>query len=240
MIIFVTGGASGLGEAITRKLAGDKMNHVYFTFHQSIEKAKRIESDFENTTAIRCDFQNESDIKNLQENIRLKDADVLINNAYTGDFIQSYFHKTTTENFRVAFETNILPVISITQSVINHFRIKKSGKIITILTAVLAGTPPFGSAVYAANKAYLAELCKVWANENKKFNISSNTVSPSFMLTGMTQKLDERLIEQIREQEPGKKLLTVEETANAVAYFVNAPQEITGIDTLIKPVAYVI
>ncbi len=240
MIIFVTGGASGLGEAITRKLADDKMNHVYFTFHHSAENAKKIETELKNTTAIHCNFLNETDIQHLQEKIGTLDADVLVNNAYTGSFIQSYFHKMPVEEFRTGFESNLIPVITITQSAINHFRKKKYGKIITILTAVLQRTPPMGTAVYMANKAYLAALCKVWANENKKFTISSNTVSPSFMITGMTQELDERLIEQIAEQEPGKKLLTVEETANAVAFFVNAPQEITGVDKIINPGEYVI
>lgn len=240
MKILITGGASGLGEAITRRLATDPENHVYFTFHFSESNAAKIENECKNTTRIHCNFLELSDIKILQNKIAELDIDVLINNAYIGDFIQSYFHKTAVSDFLASYEANILPVISITQSAIDLFRKKKSGKIITVLTALLAGAAPIGSAVYAANKAYLAELCKAWANENKKFNISSNTISPSMMLTGMTNKLDERLLEQMQAQEPGNKLLTVEETANAVAWFVNAPKEITGMDTLVKPGKHVV
>ncbi len=242
MKILITGGASGLGEAITHRLAADPENHVYFTFHLSKKNAAKIESECKNTTAVHCNFLEQSDIILLQGKIAELDIDVLINNAYTGDFIQSHFHKTAVGDFLASYEANILPVISITQSAIDHFRKKRSGKIITVLTALLAvtATAPIGSSVYAANKAYLAELCKAWANENKKFNISSNAISPSMMLTGMTGKLDERLVEQMAGQEPGNKLLTVEETANAVAWFVNAPQEITGMDTLVKPGTHVV
>lgn len=241
MIILVTGGASGLGEAITRQLAGNKTHHVYFTFHQSEEKAGEIEAELPNTTAIHCDFQNEADLRNIQEKIGKLEIDVLVNNAYAGDFNQSHFHKIPPESFRAAFEANLVPTIAVTQAAINCFRKKKSGKIITILTSYLEDDmPPVGVAVYVANKAYLAELCKVWANENRKFNISSNMVSPSFMLTGMTRNLDERLIEQIKEKQPGGKLLTVEETAKTVDYFVNAPQEITGINLVVKSASHVV
>lgn len=237
MIILVTGGASGLGEAITRRLAADPENHVYFTFHHSVEKAAQLGNELKNTSAVHCDFLNQKDIKSLQERIGDMNIDVLINNAYTG-FTQSHFHKTDAQDFLAAFEWNILPVISITQSAIVNFRKKRSGKIITVLTAFLHKIPPIGTSVYVANKAYLSELCKAWAYENKKFNISSNTVSPSLMLTGMTNKLDERILEQIAEHEPGKRLLSVEEAANAVAWFVNAPKETTGLDKLVKPGDY--
>ena len=240
MKILITGGASGLGEAITRRLAVDPENHVYFTFHHSEKNAKMIDGEFKNATSVHCNFQDQSDINLLQNKIGEIDIDVLINNAYTGDFILSHFHKTAVGDFLTSFESNILPVISITQSAIDLFRKKRSGKIITVLTSLLSGTAPIGSSVYAANKAYLAELSKAWANENKKFNISSNTVSPSLMVTGLTDKLDERLLEQMAEQEPEKKLLTVEEAANAVFWFVNAPQEITGMNKLLKPGGHVV
>lgn len=78
--------------------------------------------------------------------------------------------------------------------------------------------PPIGSSTYIANKAYLEKLTKVWAIENSKFNITSNSISPSFMQTKLTSEIDERIIEQIISNHPLKKLLTVDEVAETVLF----------------------
>ena len=127
-----------------------------------------------------------------------------------------------------------MPTISITQAAIGVFRKKKFGKIITILTSALTNTPPIGSSVYIANKAYLQQLTKVWANENIKFNITSNSVSPAFMLTKLTNSTDERIVEQITNNHPLKQLLTTDEVADSVIFLVNSTQQLNGIDLLIN------
>jgi NAD(P)-dependent dehydrogenase (short-subunit alcohol dehydrogenase family) len=234
MNILITGGASGLGEAITRKLAQDRDNMIYFTFSKSGENAKRIQSTLPNTMPIKCDFGNAIELKSLTDSIKKLDVDVLINNAYSGEFLKSYFHKVPADEFLNDFKENIIPVIEITQAAILGFRSKKRGKIITILTSALLNTPPIGSSVYIANKAYLEKLTKVWAGENARFNISSNSVSPSFMQTHLTAGIDERLVEQIKEKHPLKNLLTVDEVAETVSFLVNASNQINGIDIVMN------
>jgi len=218
MNILITGGASGLGEAITRNFAKDSDNKVYFTFHASDEKAKAIENDFPNAAGLRCNFKNAEDVASLQSKLSELNLDVLINNAYSGEPIKTYFHKIDADVFATEFQDNLIPTIKITQAAIASFRKKKSGKIITVLTSFLLNTPPTGSAVYLANKAYLASLVKTWATENGKYNITSNSISPSFMLSGLTKDVDERVIEQMVESHPLKKLLTLQETADAVLF----------------------
>lgn len=58
MNILITGGASGLGEAITKKLAKDINNNVYFTYFKSETNAKKIKFDFSNAFPIKCDFKD--------------------------------------------------------------------------------------------------------------------------------------------------------------------------------------
>ena len=161
MNILVTGGASGLGESITRRLAGDSNSTVYFTYNNSKAGADKIESEFANTKSIKCDFRNVEEVNALKDKIASINLDVLINNAYHGEPIKSYFHKINVNDFLKEFNDNIIPTVIITQSALNFFRKKKSGKIITILTSFLLNRPPIGSAVYVANKAYLKELSKV-------------------------------------------------------------------------------
>jgi NAD(P)-dependent dehydrogenase (short-subunit alcohol dehydrogenase family) len=234
MNILITGGASGLGTAITRMLAKDSGNAVYFTYNNSSAAAEQLEQEYKNTTAFKCNFKNTAELNDLINKITGLKIDVLINNAYSGNPIKTYFHKMTEEDFRSEFMFNTMPVIQLTQACITSFRKNKSGKIITILTSYLLNTPPIGASGYVANKAYLASLVKSWATENIKFNITSNSVSPSFMQTGLATDVDERIIEQMIESHPLKKLLTVEETAEAVAFLVHAPVQVNGTDIIIN------
>lgn len=234
MNILITGGASGLGAAITRKLASHSANTVYFSYNGSVSNAQALEKEFPNAKAIKCNFKNSEEVKALQAKIAEIDLDILINNAYSGEPIKTYFHKIEIDDFAAEFSDNIIPTVQITQAAITVFRKKKSGKIITVLTSFLQNTPPLGSAVYVAGKAYLASLVKTWAAENGKFNITSNAVSPSFMLSGLTKDVDERVIEQMIESHPLKRLLTPEEVAETVAFLSSTTSQINGMDLLIN------
>lgn len=234
MNVLVTGGASGLGGAITKILAKDSNNRVYFSYKNSYVKAKKIEEEFSNTIAIPCDFGDNNALKMFIDKISQFDLDVLINNAYNGDYLKTYFHRISSNDFLIDFKENIIPVVEITQSVITNFRKKKKGKIITILTTALINTPPIGSSVYVANKAYLEKLTKVWAVENSKFNITSNSVSPSFMETNLTSKFDSRIIEQMMEAHPLRKILTIDEVAETVLFLTSASSQINGVDILLN------
>jgi 3-oxoacyl-[acyl-carrier protein] reductase len=234
MTILITGGASGLGEAITRLFAQDASNAVYFTYSNSRGSADKLSQQFPNATAIKCDFKNPSEVTSLTTEMATWDLDVLVNNAYSGTPIRTYFHKIPSADFAEEFNDNILPTIAITQAAITGFRKKKQGKVITILTSFLLNTPPIGASAYVAGKAYLGALVKSWATENAKFNIASNAVSPSFMQTGLTADTDERLIEQMAESHPLKKLLTVEEVAQTVLFLANASAQLNGADIVLN------
>jgi hypothetical protein len=91
-----------------------------------------------------------------------------------------------------------------------------------------------GNITSTFSKAYPGELTKVWVAENARFNITSNTISPSFMQTSLTAGIDERVVEQIKESHPLKKLLTVDEVAKTVAFLVNASSQINAIDILMN------
>lgn len=226
MNILITGGASGLGEAMTRMLAHDSAHTVYFTFCNSSKNAAEIERQFPNTRAVKVDFTLSPDVNALIEKFPEMNLEVLINNAMTGDIHKNYFHKTGSEIFENGFMKNVMPVIRITQAAIGIFRKKKSGKIITVLSSAIT-QPPIGWSEYAAAKSYLASLSKSWAAENNSFGIYSNCISPSFMRTRLTSETDERIVEEMIHQR-GKELLTVEDAAKAVLFLVHSGQALTG------------
>lgn len=233
MRILVTGGASGLGEAITRKLSQSPENEIIFTYNKSASNAELILSQLPNTTAIYCDFTNSDSLNNLLNKMKVYDIDALVNNALT-NLTKNHFHKIDLSNFSLSFENNVLPVLSITQEAIRIFRKKKYGRIVNVLTSFLINTPPLGLSEYVSNKAYLLEMSKSWATENIKFNITSNSVSPSLMLTELKRFTDERILGQMIEEHPLKKILTIEEVADSVEFLVKSSSNINGINLVIN------
>jgi NAD(P)-dependent dehydrogenase (short-subunit alcohol dehydrogenase family) len=235
MRILITGGASGLGEAMTKKFAGNPSYRVFFTYRSSSENAEKISRDFQQAKGIYCDFNDPGSVANLINELEAINPDVLIHNAYDGKFIDTYFHKTPAEAFQQNFQSNILPVIRITQACIDLFRKKKSGVILTVLSPVTEEELPIGTSLYAATKGYLHQLAKSWAVENKKFNIVSAAVSPDLMITSMTERLDERLLEQLKESSHEKRFLKTEEAADLIARLLDDPTTINGKNIRIHP-----
>lgn len=231
MNILITGGSSGLGAELVKTLASDKENTVFFTYANSKENAQLLERTFDNAHALHLDFADTDSVNQLVQKIKELDFNVLINNAYTS-ITKAHFNKMGDNVFGDSFMLNVIPTLKITQEAINVFRKKKFGKIINILTSAIE-KPPIGWSEYAANKAYLLSMSKSWGIENIKFNITSNCVSPGFMETGFNKDVDERILEDMRQNHPLKKLLTVEETAEAVLYMMKLSQQFNGINLII-------
>jgi len=233
MKVLVTGGASGLGSSILRKLAEENKYFVFFTYAKAQDLAKEYEALYSNVKAVYCNFNEDQSVNELVNRISEMDLDVLINNAGT-QFHREHFYKTDSAVFLEGFTHNIIPVLKITQAALKVFRRKKFGKVINIISSAILNTPPIGWSSYVANKAYLLAISKSWVVENARFNISINNVSPSFMQTGLTSDIDERIIEQIKENHPLKEILTTDEVADAVLFFVRASQQINGTNLIIN------
>jgi len=234
MNFLITGGASGLGLAITKLLATrHPADKIYFTFFSSEENKIQLETEHLNAHGIQCDFLKQPDINGLVDFIQKNDIDILINNAVTG-LTKNYAHKLEPAVILESFKSDVLSTIQITNSFISSARKKKSGKIITILSAALEGLPPTGWSVYTANKNYLLSMHKSWAAENKNFGITSNCVSPGFMATPLNNSEDERVVENMISQHPLKKLLTVEEVADTVLYLCGSSQQLNAQNIVIN------
>ena len=239
MNILITGGASGLGKAITSSLLEDKENTIHFTYFKGKDSAKAIEKAHSNTKGIYCDFNDEKSLNELLNEMDTLNIDILINNAFSS-LSSEHFHKTDNTHFSESFDKNIAPTVKIMQKAVVLFRKKKFGKIITVLSSYILGKPQIGFSKYIAEKNYLLSICKSIAIENSSFNITSNCVSPSFMLTNLTNNTDERIIEDMTRKHPLKKLLSTKDTAELIVYMVNSSQQINGHNFIINAAENVI
>jgi 3-oxoacyl-[acyl-carrier protein] reductase len=233
MRILVTGGASGLGAAITRRLAADPKNEIWLTYCRSEDAAKALAVELKNVKPVRCDFTRTEDVEELCQKLPGMEIEGLVNNAVTG-YRMIHFHKQEAKDFTSGFAHNVMPAIRITQAALQGFRKRRFGRIVTILTSYLINRPPTGLSSYVAEKAYLLSLSKSWAAENAAFNVTANCLSPSFMKTGLTRDVDPRQIDDIIAHSPLGRLITPQEVAESVASVLFGPAEVNGANLVIN------
>ena len=230
MNILITGGTSGLGKATVELLAKDGHN-IWFSYLATEEFttiATEMTERLSNVFAVPVNFCDEANVDFFCEQMKAWEIDVLVNCTYVGKPQTTYFHKIAPEEFLKAFQYNIIPTVKITQMAIEGMKKRRFGKIINIITEAVVGLPPMGYTLYVANKAYLMELSNVWNKEYTRYNITSNCILPAYMQTKFAE-VDERILEQMQKEHPLKQLLTPEEVAQTVKFFVDAPQQVNGV-----------
>ncbi|KPE51557.1 SDR family NAD(P)-dependent oxidoreductase [Chryseobacterium indologenes] len=224
--VVLTGGSSGIGKEINTFLL-EKGYTVLFTYCRSEEAAKEIEQTYTGAKAFQIDFTSKSCMHDFFTAIDEFDPDILINNYYSGTFIDTYFHKTDAEKILEDFKNNVVPTLQVTQKCIHIFRKKKEGRIINILSSSLV-SPAVGTSVYNSNKAYLLQMSKSWALENVKFGITCNSVSPSFIPTDFHRNMDERMKDMILSGYPLKEKLEGGDVAQVIDLCINGGKHFNG------------
>ncbi|KIA89934.1 SDR family NAD(P)-dependent oxidoreductase [Kaistella jeonii] len=224
--VVLTGGSAGIGKEINLFLLREDYE-VLFTYRNSEESTKEITGEFPNAKAFQIDFADPLQIDDFLKKIQDFKPNILINNFYSGTFIDTYFHKTDSDKFLTDFQTNVIPTLQITQECIRIFRKEKFGRIINILSSSLK-FPAMGTSVYNSNKAYLLQMSKHWAMENVKFGVTSNSVSPAFTVTDFHKNMDERQMEAIVASYPLKNNLEGKDIAKFIGLCINGGPHFNG------------
>ena len=97
---------------------------------------------------------------------------------------------------------------------------KKYGKIINI-TSIVGHTGNLGQANYSASKAGIVAFSKSLAIEYAKKNININCVSPGFIKTEMTDKIDDEFKKVLLSKIPSGSLGSGEDVSNCVVFLAS-------------------
>ena len=119
---------------------------------------------------------------------KLGGLDVLVNNA--GITLDNLSIRLTEENWKKVLDINLSSTFLMCKHAIKKMLKQKNGKIINI-TSIVGHTGNLGQANYAASKAGIIAFSKTLAIEYAKKNININCVSPGFIKTEMTDKINE-------------------------------------------------
>jgi len=128
--------------------------------------------------------------------------------------------RLTEENWKKVLDINLTSSFLMCKYGIKKMLKNKSGKIINI-TSIVGHTGNLGQANYAASKAGIIAFSKSLAIEYAKKNINVNCVSPGFIQTDMTNKINEEFKKNLISKIPAARLGTVEDVSNCVVFLAS-------------------
>jgi acetoacetyl-CoA reductase len=229
-VALVTGGTGGIGTAIVRKLA--QAGHRVATNYRDEAKANawlaQLRAQGGDCLLVRADVCDPTSCEAMAKEItaKLGPVDILVNNA--GITRDSTFHKMSADQWMDVVNTNLNSCFYVTRPLIDAMRANKWGRIVQI-SSINGQKGQYGQANYAASKAGMHGFTISLAQENAKFGITVNTVSPGYVATEMVMAVPEEVRAKIAAQIPVGRLGEPDEIAYAVSFFTaNEASWITG------------
>ena len=219
--IIVTGASGGIGNAIIKKLNQAGANIL--ASGTRLEKLEELKKNFENIKILKFDISQKDKIEEFIENATNNlggGLDCIVNNA--GITQDNLAIRMSLDEWQKVININLTSTFLMCKFAIKKMLKNKSGKIVNI-TSVVGHTGNLGQANYTASKAGIVAMSKSLAIEYAKKNININCISPGFVKTAMTDKIDEKFKEVIVSKIPSARLGEPEDIANAV-YFLSSDQ----------------
>jgi 3-oxoacyl-[acyl-carrier protein] reductase len=149
---------------------------------------------------------------------RHQKIDILVNNA--GITADSLLVRQKQEDWERVLRTNLGGTAFCTKVVCKNMIRQRYGRVINI-TSVVGQMGNAGQSAYAASKAGIIGFTKAMARELASRGITVNAVSPGYIETEMTAKLDSKIQEQFQSAIPLARLGTAEEVAAAVVFLAS-------------------
>ncbi len=219
----VTGGSRGIGRSIALRLA-DFGADVAITYARSADAAnevvKEIESKGRKAKAFQADAvdfeQAEKVIADITE--EFGKIDVLVNNA--GITKDNLILRMSEDQWDDVITTNLKSIFNYSKAAARPMMRNRGGSIINISSVVgISGNA--GQTNYSASKAGIIGFTKSYAKELASRNIRANVIAPGYILTDMTDQLDEKVLEGIKAETPLGRAGESNEVADAVVFLAS-------------------
>ena len=217
--VLITGSSGGIGSAITNKFFANDYKLILTS--SSNDKIKILKNKYGNDNYYYIlDFHDqnkfEDNLKKISE--EHKDLYIIINNAGVTD--DSLLLRMKNEQWNNVLQANLSSNFLIIKNLLPNMLKNKYGKIIGV-SSVVANTGNPGQSNYVASKSGMIGLYKSIALEVASRNINVNLVSPGFIVSPMTDKLDEKQKKLILDKIPMKKFGESNDIAEFV-YFLSS------------------
>jgi 3-oxoacyl-[acyl-carrier protein] reductase len=221
-VAFVTGGATGIGLAVSRLLASRGATVAIFARNvaRAEEAAAAIRAEGGVAHAFATDISSTESVEAAFGKAfeTLGRVDVLVNNA--GLTRDGLFMRMSDEQWNEVLNTNLTGAFRCCRAVARPMMKARSGRIVN-LSSVVALMGNAGQANYCASKAGLLGLTKSLARELASRGVTVNAVCPGFIATDMTAVLPENVQADLKARVPLGRLGTPEEVAEVIAFLAS-------------------
>ena len=228
--IIVTGASGGIGNSIVKKL--NECGANILASGTRIEKLEELKSKFKNIKILKFDISQSDKIEDFIENATNElggNLECIVNNA--GITQDNLAIRMSLDEWKKVIDINLTSTFLLSKFAIKKMLKNKFGKIINI-TSVVGHTGNLGQSNYTASKAGIVAMSKSLAIEYAKKNININCISPGFIKTAMTEKIDEKFKEIIVSKIPSARLGEPEDVANAVVFLASNQSDYINGETL--------
>jgi 2-hydroxycyclohexanecarboxyl-CoA dehydrogenase len=215
----VTGGAGGIGAAISARLAAEGAE--VWVGDVNVEGAEKVAGEIAGH-AVELDV---TDLESAKAAVEAAGTlDVLINNAGTDEF--GFFTHTSPEQWQRVLAINLTGVLNCTFAALPGMQGAGYGRIVSISSeAGRVGSK--GSAVYSAAKGGIVAFMKAIARENARYGITANSIAPGPIETPLLMgakefgEIGEKVIETMKGATQLKRLGQPDEVAAAAAFLAS-------------------
>tara|TARA_B100001057_G_scaffold65235_1_gene58975 strand:- start:188 stop:925 length:738 start_codon:yes stop_codon:yes gene_type:complete len=228
--IIVTGATGGIGNSIIKKLYENGANIL--ATGTRIEKLEEINKSFNSVKILNFDISQSDKIETFIDDASKKlggGLDCIINNA--GITQDNLAIRMSLEEWKKVIDINLTSTFLMCKFAIKKMLKNKKGKIINI-SSIVGHTGNLGQSNYTASKAGIVAMSKSLAIEYAKKNINVNCISPGFIKTAMTDKIDEKFKDIIISKIPSARLGEPEDIANAVLFLASNQSDYINGETL--------
>lgn len=230
-VAFITGASKGIGREIALTLAKDGFL-VIANYLSSEDMAKELKTEIENQGG-KChllygDISDYNKAAEMMEEVftSFGRLDVLVNNA--GITKDQLLLRMTEEEFDDVIRVNLKGTFNCIKGASKRMLKQRFGKIIN-MTSIIGITGNIGQCNYSASKAGIIGLTKSLAKEFASRNIQVNAIAPGFIKTEMTDKIPDKIREEMIKAIPLQRMGMPQDIANLVAFLASDKSDyITG------------
>jgi len=223
----VTGGTSGLGLAITRRLQAEGAFVAVFDFDS--KAFSQLADEFgEGGTCLKVDVTNESEVRTAMERVLAERGriDILVNSAGVTGKTNIKSHEVEFGDFDFVMRTNVHGLFLTSKHVLPTMVRQNYGRILHI--ASIAGKEGnAGMLAYSTSKAAVIGLTKVQGKEYAETGVTINALAPAVIQTPMVDALPEAQVNYMTAKIPMKRCGSLDEVAAMAAFIVSREASFT-------------
>lgn len=221
----VTGAAQGIGLAISRKLAEEKVKVIMTdVLHEKLkEEVKKINGSKRIAVGYSLNVGNEEDVKDFFEKIKKEfgGLDILVNNAGISPKVNNQKRliiDTSLEEWNEVLRINLTGSFLCVREALPLMMSREWGRIVNISSQAGRTFSRVAGSHYASSKSGIIGFTRIVANEYGKYGITANCVAPGRVKSPMVNVVSENKNKEFINISSVNRLGEPEEVASAVSY----------------------